>query len=87
MPMKNPGTASNWIDPDDAPKLTREWFERAEIHDGGKLVRRGRPPKAEGERTVPVTLRMDPDVLEHFRATGPGWHNRMKDALRKAAGL
>lgn len=34
-----------------------------------------------------VTLRLDPDVVEAFRATGTGWQRRMNDALRKAAGL
>ena len=33
-----------------------------------------------------VTLRLDQDVLEHFQATGPGWQDRINDALRKAAG-
>lgn len=34
-----------------------------------------------------TTLRLDADVLEHFRATGRGWQSRMNDALRAAAGL
>lgn len=34
-----------------------------------------------------VTLRIDPDVIEHFRATGEGWQGRINAALRKAAGL
>ena len=33
-----------------------------------------------------VTLRIDQDVLEYFRAGGPGWQDRINDALRKAAG-
>lgn len=33
-----------------------------------------------------VTLRIDHDVLEHFRESGPGWQDRINDALRKAAG-
>ena len=33
-----------------------------------------------------VTLRIDQDVLEHFRAGGPGWQDRINEALRKAAG-
>jgi uncharacterized protein (DUF4415 family) len=33
-----------------------------------------------------VTLRIDQDVLEHFRESGPGWQDRINDALRKAAG-
>ncbi len=34
-----------------------------------------------------VTLRIDADVLEHFQGEGPGWQERINDALRKAAGL
>jgi uncharacterized protein (DUF4415 family) len=33
-----------------------------------------------------VTLRIDQDVLEHFREGGPGWQDRINEALRKAAG-
>ena len=33
-----------------------------------------------------VTLRLDQDVLEYFREGGPGWQDRINDALRKAAG-
>jgi uncharacterized protein (DUF4415 family) len=33
-----------------------------------------------------VSLRIDQDVLEHFREDGPGWQDRINDALRKAAG-
>jgi uncharacterized protein (DUF4415 family) len=33
-----------------------------------------------------VTLRLDQDVLEYFREGGPGWQDRISDALRKAAG-
>lgn len=49
------------------------------------LARRGRPvsdnPKGR------VTIRLDNDVLSHFRAQGPGWQTRVNEALRKAAGL
>jgi len=34
-----------------------------------------------------VTLRLDPDVLDRFRADGPGWQGRINAALRKAVGL
>jgi uncharacterized protein (DUF4415 family) len=33
-----------------------------------------------------VTLRVDQDVLEYFQGGGPGWQDRINDALRKAAG-
>lgn len=32
-----------------------------------------------------VSLRIDRDVLEHFQADGPGWQDRMNEALRAAA--
>jgi uncharacterized protein (DUF4415 family) len=34
-----------------------------------------------------VTLRLDQDVLAHFRAKGAGWQSRINTSLRKAAGL
>ena len=34
-----------------------------------------------------VTLRLDPDVLEKFRATGKGWQSRINAELRKALGI
>ena len=33
-----------------------------------------------------VTLRVDQDVLDFFREGGPGWQDRINQALRKAAG-
>jgi uncharacterized protein (DUF4415 family) len=60
-------------------------FETADLYDGNKLVRRGRP-KSEAPKQA-TSLRLDPDVLEHYRATGPGWQSRINQALRKAAGL
>lgn len=33
-----------------------------------------------------VTLRIDRDVLDYFQQDGPGWQDRINDALRKLAG-
>jgi len=33
-----------------------------------------------------VSLRIDRDVLDFFQENGPGWQDRINDALRKAAG-
>lgn len=49
------------------------------------IRRRGRPPLE--HRKQPIKLRVDPDVLDHFRSSGSGWQTRMNNALRKAAGL
>jgi uncharacterized protein (DUF4415 family) len=33
-----------------------------------------------------VTLRLDREVLEHFQKGGPGWQDRINDALRSLIG-
>jgi uncharacterized protein (DUF4415 family) len=33
-----------------------------------------------------VTLRIDREILDFFQEDGPGWQDRIVDALRKAAG-
>ena len=33
-----------------------------------------------------VSLRIDRDVLDYFQEDGPGWQDRINDALRKVAG-
>jgi uncharacterized protein (DUF4415 family) len=84
MTVSKENTKGKWVDPDDAPELDDEWFERAEIRIGDNVIRRGRPA---GSSKNLVSLRLDKDVIDHFRASGPGWQTRMNDALRKAAGL
>jgi uncharacterized protein (DUF4415 family) len=46
------------------------------------------PPKTVALPSVKelVSLRIDQDVLEHFQEGGPGWQDRINDALRRAAG-
>ena len=81
MPRKKSAGESAWIDPDDAPELTDEYFDRADLYHGEVLIRRGRPPLAAPKRQV--TLRLSPEVIEHFKAGGPGWQTRIDDALRQ----
>jgi uncharacterized protein (DUF4415 family) len=45
-------------------------------------ARRGRPPKP--DRKVPVSLRLPPATLEHFKAGGKGWQRRIEDVLNAA---
>lgn len=70
-------------DPDDVPELTSEWFESADVMEGDRVVRRGRPVLPEAERKIAVTLRIDPAVLEAFRAGGDGWQTRMHEVLQR----
>jgi uncharacterized protein (DUF4415 family) len=84
MTVSKKDTQTAWVDPDDAPELTDEWFDKADFMIGDRVIRRGRPP---GSSKNLVSLRLDKEVIDHFRATGPGWQTRMNDTLRKAVGL
>lgn len=44
---------------------------------------KGGRPKTESPK-VPVSLRLDQDVVDGWKATGSGWQTRMNDALRRA---
>jgi uncharacterized protein (DUF4415 family) len=72
-----------WIDPDDAPPLTREFFRSADVYRGERLLRRGRPPVGQRPKQA-VKLRLSADVLDHFRAGGPGWQTRINTTLERA---
>jgi uncharacterized protein (DUF4415 family) len=44
-----------------------------------------KPPSLPGAKEL-VSLRIDRDVLDHFQEGGPGWQERINDALRAAVG-
>lgn len=71
---------------DEIPELDEHFFERADLYHGGKLIRRGRPPQGAAPKEA-IKLRIDADVLAHFRSGGPGWQTRINEALRRAAKL
>ncbi|WP_410010686.1 BrnA antitoxin family protein [Phyllobacterium zundukense] len=35
----------------------------------------------------PVSIRLSPDVLDHYRSSGRGWQGRIDEALRKSIQL
>jgi uncharacterized protein (DUF4415 family) len=43
---------------------------------------RGRPPVEHPRRQI--SLRLDPDVIEKFKATGKGWQSRINEVLKNA---
>jgi uncharacterized protein (DUF4415 family) len=80
----------DWDAVADNPEWTEEEFRQARpfaevLPELAASIRRGRPPVSNPKKQV--TLRIDTDVVERFRAGGPGWQSRMNAALRKAAGL
>jgi uncharacterized protein (DUF4415 family) len=72
-------------DPDARP-LDEERLARmrpASAADVADIKRRlrGRPRLQDPKRLV--SLRLDPDVVARFRATGPGWQSRINEVLRE----
>jgi uncharacterized protein (DUF4415 family) len=74
----------------DSPELTEEDFARMrparevlppDLYANLTKNKGGRP-KSDATK-VPVTLRVDPDTLAAYKATGTGWQTRMNEALRK----
>ncbi|EKS7783474.1 MULTISPECIES: BrnA antitoxin family protein [Edwardsiella] len=72
---------STWVDPDDAPELDEAFFAGADLYDGKKRVRRGRPSSDKPTKQS-ATIRYSPEVIAAFRSTGRGWQTRMDAALK-----
>lgn len=79
------------IEDPENPEWTAEDFARASGPESLSAIELAAFPltRRRGAQTAPtktpISLRVDADVLERYRATGPGWQGRMNDALRKAA--
>lgn len=72
-----------WTEADFARALRPDQFPDWVFEAFPKTPRPARgPQKAPTKRAI--SLRIDADVLERYRATGPGWQGRMNEALRKA---
>ena len=59
----------------DLPELTEDMLARASLNKGG------RPVSANPRK--PISLRLPAEVIERWRATGPGWQTRMAERLSK----
>jgi uncharacterized protein (DUF4415 family) len=70
-------------DPNDAD-AARAWLAQADLICNGKVVRRGKrgPQKAPTKKLV--SLRLSPEVIDYFKATGPGWQTRIDGALMES---
>jgi len=77
-------------DKDDAPELTREMMKRAkrgrDVLPEAILAqfKRGPGRPLTESPKVPVSIRLDKDVVDHFKATGEGWQTRINSILREA---
>jgi uncharacterized protein (DUF4415 family) len=67
-------------DPDN-PEITGEQAAPMVPHSEFVKRQRGRPKSDTPKEHINV--RLDADVLAHFRASGDGWQTRMNNALRE----
>ena len=79
-------TQEDWDEVSDNPELTDEQLAQARpladvMPELVEAVRRRRGPQ-KAPLKAQIALRVDRDVLDGFRATGPGWQARMNEALR-----
>jgi len=61
---------------EELPQLTADMLTRAKLKKGG------RPVSANPRKLI--SLRLPANVIERWKATGPGWQTRMADRLSKA---
>jgi uncharacterized protein (DUF4415 family) len=82
----------DWDEVSDNPEWTEEDFKKARpfaevFPEFAESIRRSRGRPAEESPKRQISLRLDPDVIDAFKATGKGWQGRINHAIRKAAKL
>ncbi len=59
------------------PELTDDMLARGKVNKGGRS--RAATPKRL------ISIRLTEEVMERWRATGPGWQTRMAEELERSA--
>lgn len=57
------------------PELTKRSLSRAAVNKGGR-------PRSPNPKQL-ISLRLPAEVIERWRATGPGWQTRIAERLSK----
>jgi uncharacterized protein (DUF4415 family) len=76
----------------DAPEATDEQIRQAKpfaeaFPDLAESIKRSRGRPAVEKPRQQISIRLDPDVIERFKAKGKGWQSDVNEALRKHLGL
>lgn len=78
-------TEAAQADPD-SPPLTDEDLAAMRPVDPAMLEHLRRSQRRRGPQRAPVkrqiSVRLDPEIIDHFKEGGPGWQSRMNEALR-----
>lgn len=82
MSVKRKSSVRISLSLDEAPEITDRWVAEADLRRGSKLVRRGRPKLLNPRRLL--SLRLPPEVIAAWKASGPGWQTRMVQVLEKS---
>lgn len=60
---------------DELPELTEDMLARGKVNKGGR-------PRSQNPRKL-ISIRLPDEVIQRWRATGPGWQTRMAERLAK----
>jgi uncharacterized protein (DUF4415 family) len=81
-------TADALSDPDNPPLTEADFAKMRPVAEvAPELIAMARRRGERGPQKTPtkklVSIRLSPDVIDHFRAEGEGWQTRIDDVLRK----
>ena len=62
---------------EELPELTDEMLARGKVNKGGR-------PRSPNPKRL-ISIRLTEDIIQRWRATGPGWQTRMAEKLSKSA--
>ena len=60
---------------DELPELTEDMLARGKVNKGGR-------PRSENPKKL-ISIRLPEEVIQKWRATGPGWQSRMAEKLAR----
>ena len=60
---------------EELPELTEDMLARGKVNQGGR-------PRSENPKKL-ISIRLPEDVIQKWRATGPGWQTRMAEKLAR----
>lgn len=87
LPIETPQVAAGMADGPDAFELDERRFAETEPIPDVRLHCLGPAQRTRGKQKAPrkqdIHIRLDADIIEHFKRDGRGWQTRMNDSLRK----
>ena len=60
---------------EELPELTEDMLARGHVNKGGR-------PRSDNPKKL-ISIRLPEDVIQKWRATGPGWQTRMAEMLAR----